>query len=274
MGPSSLAKQRALRLPQSSDIIASSFTSPLDALYLGAVFDPIFVASYAGTRQVHRISLRGAMLRAFRAPRERPPPGTPLLDLGALMKAHPSRIVAVFPETTTTNGRGVLRLSPSLLTAPPGARIFPFSLRYTPADVTTPVPGYYATFLWNLLSEPTHCIRVRIAECVLVPSKRQQQSPPPPPLPQQQQQQQQQQKLERPLYINGHAGAFPHVDRRDYMGGYEKSSRPRSGDESAEERQMMDKVAESLARLGRVKRVDLGPTEKLAFIDSWNRNSR
>ncbi|KAI9872053.1 MAG: hypothetical protein M1830_002118, partial [Pleopsidium flavum] len=162
----SLARHHKARLPQPSSIIVSSLTSPIDALYLAAIFDPIFTASFPSTRQVQRISLFQALLRAFSYPQQNPSPNTPLTDLRQLLKEHPNRAIAVFPECTTTNGRGILQFSPSLLTTPPTTKIFPISLRYTPGDITTAVPGVYLSFLWNLLSKPTHCIRVRIAESV------------------------------------------------------------------------------------------------------------
>ena len=45
---SSLGKGGATRLPGPGTIIASSFQSPLDVLYLAAIFDPVFTASYSG----------------------------------------------------------------------------------------------------------------------------------------------------------------------------------------------------------------------------------
>lgn len=256
----SLAKQHALRLPQPSNIIASSFTSPIDALYLAAIFDPIFTASYPGTRQVQYISLSSAILNAFRVPRDRPQSNTQLMDLRTLVDINPDRIVVVFPETTTTNGRGILALSPSLLSAPASAKIFPVSLRYTPADVTTPIPHSYWTLLWNLLSEPTHCIRVRIAEPVHNLPK-------------------------RPVTL-AHSGRSYASNLLETLPGEDlatssstetstSTDEARPGTEQTEEeRKILDKVAEALARLGRVKRVALGPTDKIAFFQSWNRRHR
>jgi hypothetical protein len=40
------------------------------------------------------------------------------------------------------------------------------------------------------------------------------------------------------------------------------------------ERKVLDMVADSLARLGRVKRVGLGVREKARFVDVWRRGSR
>lgn len=255
---SSLARHHALRLPQPSDIIASSFTSPVDALYLAAIFDPIFTASYPDTRQVHRISLLGAILRAFRTPRERPSAGVKTTDLHGLIAAHPTRVVVVFPETTTTNGRGILAFSPSLLGAPAGTKIFPVSLRYTPGDITTPVPGSYWTFLWNLLSEPTHCIRVRIAECVHnVPRQ-----------------------TSRPKNVDkSYTSNFLDTLQAEEAAPSSSSDTLASLDElrsdgeyHADERRVMEKVAEALARLGRVSRVALSTRDKVAFVASWKRH--
>ncbi|KAI9792204.1 MAG: hypothetical protein M1816_002744 [Peltula sp. TS41687] len=253
----SLAKHHALRLPQPSDIIASSFTSPIDAIYLAAIFDPIFTVSYPNIRQVCRISLLRAILYAFRAPQERPPAGAKLVELRTLIRENPNRVVVVFPETTTTNGRGILPFSPSLLGAPIGAKIFPVSLRYTPGDITTPVPGSYLTFLWNLLSEPTHCIRVRIAECVLNNPKQ----PGRPKNPD---------KSYTSNFLDTlQADEVLMASSTDTLVG---SDEVRSnGQPNAEERKILDKVAEALARLGRVSRVSLGIKEKIGFVRSWKR---
>ena len=250
IGPSSLAKHHKARLPQPGSIIACSYTSPLDSVYLAAIFDPIFTASYPSTRRVHRISLLNAILRAFQYPRLEPPKNAKLTDLDTLIKQYPSQAVVVFPECTTTNGRGVLPFSPSLLTAPPEAKIFPTSLRYTAADITTPVPGTYISFIWNLLSKPTHCIRVRIAESIHNTSR----SPA--------------------------TGSSTSYKERDML--YEdrtSSSDTLLGSEDTEsinaaEKRVLDKVSEALARLGRVKRVGLGVKDKDEFLTAWSKQRR
>lgn len=156
------------RVPYPGSVIAASYTSPVDILYLAAVFDPVFTISYPGSRKVRRVGLLGALAHTFSAPPKTLPTGAGLTDLSALLAAHPDRVVAVFPEGGTTNGRGVLPLTPSLAAVPADRRIFPVSMRYTPPDITTPVPGVGGVvgFLWKLLGRPTHCIRVRIAEGV------------------------------------------------------------------------------------------------------------
>uniref|UniRef100_L2FLH9 Vacuolar protein sorting protein vps66 n=1 Tax=Colletotrichum fructicola (strain Nara gc5) TaxID=1213859 RepID=L2FLH9_COLFN len=162
-----LAEQPPQRFPHPGSVIAANFTSPIDAIYLAAIFDPIFTVSYPNTRSVERISLLRAVLYALSPVRFGPRQGAKLTDLAALLERYPDRVVAVFPEATTTNGKGVLPFTPSLLAAKPDVHIFPVSIRYTPADVTTPVPGRWFKFLWDLLSRPTTCIRVRVAESIL-----------------------------------------------------------------------------------------------------------
>ena len=230
----SLARQHTARLPQPGSVIASSHTSPIDSLYLAAIFDPVFTASYPNTRLVHRISLSQAILRALWYPQDEPPSQAKLLDLQSLLRQNPNRVVVVFPECTTTNGKGILPFSSSLLTVPPGTKIFPLSLRYTPADITTPVPNSYLGFLWNLLSKPTHCIRVRIAESVRNTTQ-----------------------------------SDDTASSTDTLLGSEEGDASRLA-----ERKLLDKIADALARLGRVKRVGLGVKDKIDFIKAWSKSHR
>jgi len=249
----SLAKKHEGRVPEPSNVIASSFTSPIDSLYLAAIFDPIFTVSYPHTRQVEYISLFGAMLRAFSKPKEYPSKGAKMTDLKTLLANHPQRAIVVFPESTTTNGKGILPFSPSLLTTPAGTKIFPISLRYSPADITTPVPGQYWTFFWNLLSHPTHCIRVRIAEVIYNTSKPTDE------------------KKDRYLtnVLDTMAEDSAMTSSTDTL-----ASVGEQVELSAEEKRILDKVGEALARLGRVKRVGLTVRDKTAFIDAWSSRKR
>ena len=254
----SLARKHQGRVPQPSNIIASSFTSPIDSLYLAAIFDPIFTVSYPHTRQVEYISLFGAILRALSKPREYPPNGAKMTDLRALLAQHPNRVLVVFPECTTTNGRGILPFSPSLLTSPPGTKIFPISLRYTPPDITTPVPGQYWAFVWNLLSQPTHCIRVRIAEVVYNTSKPTLESSA--------------EKKEK--YLTNILDALVDDSAMTSSTDTLTSLSDQPGDVNADEKRVLDKVGEALARLGRVKRVGLTVRDKAAFVDLWSKRRR
>jgi len=224
------------RVPYPGSVIAASYTSPLDVLYLAAVFDPIFTISYPGSRKVRRVGLLAALAHTFSAPPRGPPLGPGLTDLAALLASNPQRVVAVFPEGSTTNGRGVLPLTPSLAAVPADKRIFPVSMRYTPPDITTPVPGFGGVvgFLWKLLSRPTHCIRVRIAEGV---------------------------------YNTAAAGAVNGGSLHEVEG-------ETDGEVTGEEQKVLDKVAEALARLGRSKRVGLTLRDKSAFVEAWRRKGR
>ncbi|OKL60687.1 hypothetical protein UA08_03965 [Talaromyces atroroseus] len=247
-----LASQRS-RLPVANCIIASSFTSPIDPVYLAAIFDPVFTASYPNTRKVERLSLLQAILRSFAYPYVTPPPNARLVDLSDLIQKYRSRPVVVFAECTTTNGRGILPLSKSLVSVPPRTKIYPVSLRYTEADVTTPVPGSYLTFLWNLLSKPTHFIRVRVAEYVttksLSPSSR--------------------------SHSNTSTDFFDEdEDQEPASFLVENVDKNKTSDLTRHEIDVLDYVGESLARLGRVKRVGLGVKEKQDFVNMWARQQR
>lgn len=229
----SLASSPRERVPYPGSVIAASFTSPLDVLYLAAVFDPVFTISYFNSRKVRRVGLLGALRYAFTGPTITPP-AKGLTDLAQLVKEYPDRIIAVFPEGSTTNGRGVLPLTPSLTTVPAEKRVFAVSLRYTPPDITTPVPGFGGVvgFLWKLLSRPWHQIRVRIAEGVYNSAR-------------------------MANGVNGH---------HEVEAG--------EGEVSVEEQMVLDKVAENLARLGRAKRVGLTLHDKANFARAWQRRGR
>lgn len=252
----SLAKNSA-RIPQAGSVIASSCASPIDPLYLAAIFDPIFAATYPNTRLVEPISLFSAVCRAFSHPRLTPPERAKLVDIETLLKRYPDRILVIFPECTTSNGRGILPMSPSLLTTPPRTKVFAVSLRYTSADVTTPIPHCYLSFLWNLCSKPSHCIRIRIAEAMYNTSKR----------------------TTEPAvaktstyttnYLDTLASDSVASDADTLVG-----SEDLEGPINKEERAFLDKIAEALARLGRIKRVGLGVKDKIEFIAMWTKSRK
>lgn len=258
----------ASKVPGPSNIIASSFTSPIDSLYLAAIFDPIFTISYPHTRQVQYVSLLGSILRAFSKPQEYPPPDAKLIDLGTLVAEHPKRVIVVFAECTTTNGRGILPFSPSLLTASPKTKIFPVNLRYFAPDITTPLPGAYWSFLWNLLSQPTHCIRVRIAEVVYNTTSSNKNVTG---------------GLKESMMLTSEQKKDRYLTNfLDTLGEDEgvSSSTDTLASLSSDreitegEKRVLDKVGEALARLGRVKRVGLTVKDKAAFVEAWSKRKR
>lgn len=167
-----------------------------------------------------------------------------MVDLDSLLATNPKRYIVVFPECTTSNGRGILPLSPSLLSVNSRTKVYPVSLRYTSPDITTPIPHTYFTFLWNLCSKPTHCIRTRIAEYVFTPPR-----------------------------ANTARSTATEVNLADSSSDAETLV---GGDDdnaiTTDERAFLDKIAEALARLGRVKRVGLGVKEKQNFIAMWTKS--
>ncbi|KND87432.1 putative lysophosphatidic acid:oleoyl-CoA acyltransferase [Tolypocladium ophioglossoides CBS 100239] len=230
-----LSEQPRERFPHPGSVIAANFTSPIDAVYLAAIFDPIFTVSYPGTRKVQRVGLLAAVMMALGAVQTAPPPNAKLVAVKDLLEEHPDRVIAVFPECGTTNGKAILPFSPALVQCPPNVHMFPVSIRYTPSDVTTPVPGLWFKFLWNLLSRPTTCIRVRVAEGQMKTAA---------------------------ATTNG---AMVTNGARDL-----KQRKVTDADVSSDEQRVLDRIGEALARLGRVKRVGLTMKEKEAFVAALN----
>lgn len=266
----SLAQTPRGRLPGPGTVIASSHTSPLDILYLAAIFDPIFTQSQPGSRLVRPVCLEAALAGCFDI--QLPPPFSAnqnSIELSQFIKQNPNRVVVVFPESTTSNGRGILKLSPSLLSASKLTKIFPVSLRYTPPDIVTPIPGWLEAirFIWRLNSSPTHCIRVRIGAPLTIASP--------------------------PAATTSTSSSSPGSAAKTRTGrsstgrdGFEtnffdtldsSSAQKVAGDSESDdqdgldpnERNVLDAVADALARLGRVKRVGLGVDEKSKFVDAW-----
>jgi 1-acyl-sn-glycerol-3-phosphate acyltransferase len=251
-------------LPRAGTIIASSFTSPLDPLYLAGIFQPIFTRSYPYTRKVERITLFRAILLAWAPPALLPPLEAKLYTLHELTSQYPSKIICVFPETTTTNGRGILPLSPSLLSASGTTKIYAVNLRYTPQDITTPIPGGYISWIWKLLHKPSHQMRVRIATKIYNSASQDEPS-------------KTQQKavgsgydtniFDQPAFKeNGRDDGWGTM-KVDVDGGSDDAVRP-------EEQAVLDRVGEDLAWLGRVKRVGLGVEDKIEFLKVWGKRRR
>lgn len=260
----SLAQTPPGRLPSAGQVIASSYTSPLDILYLAAIFDPIFTQSHAGSRLVRPVSLESALASCFDV--QPPPPFDDrkgCLPLADLIAQNKERVIVVFPESTTSNGRGILKLSHSLLSATPQTRIFPVSLRYTPADVVTPIPGWLEAvrFIWRLNSQQTHCIRVRIGAPTSVVSAPPSENTSAPA------------SATKPRHGRSSSGMDSNFF--DTLDSATNSTPGQSGsgqDENLgeQEKRVLDAVADALARLGRVKRVGLGVEEKKRFVEVWS----
>ena len=127
------------------------------------------------------------------------------------------------------------------------------SLRYSAPDITTPISASFGTFLWNLCSKPTHCIRVRIAEATYNTSADASESGP---------------SAKKSSYKTNFFDSLSE-DTASSVGTLTAGDAEKPERLSKEEKAFLDKVAEALARLGRVKRVGLGVKEKQDFMRSW-----
>lgn len=261
-------------MPYPGTIIASSCTSPLDILYLAAIFDPIFTIGQSGSRLVQTVSLEAALASWFDIHIPESLNFSLIGDpapLSEIVSQNRNRIVVVFPEGTTSNGRGILKFAPSLLSAAEDTKIFPISLRYTPPDIVTPIPGWMEAikFIWRLNSSPTHCIRVRIGAPVSLNTAPQAVDSP-----------DTRSKAKSGGRTstgaqNGYDTNF--FDSKETSPGQKvlgDSDGESKEDMSEDEKRVLDAVADTLARLGRVKRVGLGADEKKGFVEAWNRRGK
>ncbi|KAH8652949.1 hypothetical protein BGZ61DRAFT_468322 [Ilyonectria robusta] len=157
--PGSLAQQPLWRLPRPGSIMVVSATSPIDAIFLAAVFDPIFTVLHSRPRPVRELFLLQAI---FRIGTNETSPSSHA-NLKTVLERHPDRIIAVLTEHSATNGTCTL---PSTLNLSDTVRIFRISIQYLPADVSTPGSGTDPALLWTMLSRPVHRIRLRIADGV------------------------------------------------------------------------------------------------------------
>ncbi|KAK0254382.1 Lysophosphatidic acid:oleoyl-CoA acyltransferase 1 [Friedmanniomyces endolithicus] len=298
----SLSQTPRGRLPYPGTIIASSYTSPLDVLYLAAIFDPIFTQSYRNSRLVRPITQETALANCFSitnplelvgAGAATSAAGQKTLPLSDLVRQNPTRIIVLFPESTTSNGRGILKLSPSLLSAAQDTRVFPVSLRYTPADVVTPIPGWLEAlrFIWRLNSGQTHCIRVRIGKATTMTrglssssssSTTMNDGSSPASMSPSSQTRSSRTSADRASAGRGSfesnffdtLQASPAQKVAGGSGGDESDDEAEGGAVTEAERRVLDALAEDLARLGRVKRVDLGVEEKARFVEAWRRGGK
>ncbi|KAF3217939.1 hypothetical protein TWF192_001103 [Orbilia oligospora] len=259
-GPSTLSRYPD-KLPSPGSIIASTFSSPLDALYLAATFDPIFLFPSFDTPYVFQLTLFQTLLYTFAPPTSKPYSSKPT-TLAEVISKNPHRIIVIFPEGTTSNGRALLRFAPALDSFAtqykqsgenghgngtiPKNKIFPISLRYLPSNTTTPLPGSYGVFLWRLLGQPSHTIKVRIGEAVKIRDL----------------------EMSDTLVATSSSETITEKTVARSSSGDDANGRvPRVG--ALEER-----VGEILVRVGRIRRVGLGVKEKIGFWNAWKAQGR
>ncbi|RVD85738.1 uncharacterized protein DFL_004047 [Arthrobotrys flagrans] len=259
-GPSTLSRHPD-KLPSSGSIIASTFSSPLDALYLAATFDPIFLLPSFDTPYVFQLTLFQTLLYTFAPPTSKPYSSKPT-TLAEVVSQNPHRIIVIFPEGTTSNGRALLRFAPAFDSFAtqykqsgenghgngtiPKNKIFPISLRYLPSNTTTPLPGSYGVFLWRLLGQPSHTIKVRIGEAVKIRDL----------------------EMSDTLVATSSSETITEKTVARSSSGDDANGRvPRVG--ALEER-----VGEILVKVGRIRRVGLGVKEKIGFWNAWKAQGR
>ncbi|KAG5437268.1 hypothetical protein PCANB_001061 [Pneumocystis canis] len=147
--------------PSHKDIIITSCCSPLDILYLTFSYNPIFTISFPNTSLVQHVSGIKALFYMFSAPKK--PSYKDCMTLNDLSKLYPNRIISVFPEGTTSNGRGLLLFTQSLQSSAPQTRIFPLSIKYD-LYLTTPHPNCLFTFLFRLTFKLTHKFYTKLCQ--------------------------------------------------------------------------------------------------------------
>ncbi|KAK9453041.1 hypothetical protein V1511DRAFT_506359 [Dipodascopsis uninucleata] len=159
------------KMPRAGDIFISNFVSPLDALVYASLYDAVFVIpSMNGTMEVY--GLWGTFIAAMRLPQTSTNSRVPA-NFGKIcaQAKQDNKIIVIFIESTTTNGRGIL--PPAIKSFSESAdvlskcsnRIFPTYLRYLPADITTPLPPQSLVhYIVSVISRwRGWSIRVRIA---------------------------------------------------------------------------------------------------------------
>ncbi|KAK5128031.1 hypothetical protein LTR85_005148 [Meristemomyces frigidus] len=276
----SLGQTPSGKLPYPGSIIASSWTSPLDVLYLAAIWDPIFTQSLRGNRLVREISQESALAACFNLTNPLAIVAEkPLVSLETLVNQNPSRVIVVFPEGTTSNGRGILKFTPSLTSAGSSTKVYPVSLRYTPADVVTPIPGWLEAlrFIWRLNSAGTHCIRVRIGAATTMapaPTNGGAALDSPSPATTSARTSTSDRSTKRNSFESNFFDTLQASPAPKVTGDGSEDSEGDDATMTAQERRRLDAVAEDLARLGRVKRVNLGVAEKARFVEAWAKRAK
>ncbi|EPY51770.1 acyltransferase [Schizosaccharomyces cryophilus OY26] len=149
---------------QPGDIVAVNHTSPVDVLIVSSLFDCIFVKTNCQSN-VFPVSSTSSFFSCFsRLSFMLSPSKKDLRPLSEICKdaSKTGKVVVVFPEGTTTNGRGLCQLTKCLESAGSTDRIFCLYLRYLPAAITLSVPSML-TFISSILLTISFETRARMS---------------------------------------------------------------------------------------------------------------
>ncbi|KAK7203081.1 hypothetical protein BZA70DRAFT_81197 [Myxozyma melibiosi] len=131
------------KTPNAGDVVVSNFVSPLDAMVYSTEFDCCFVIpTPTGAYQTY--NTLQAFIAATRLPNITKLSGSSSVLSDIVSKAKSKdKVVVLFAEGTTTNGRGFLYSSAmkiKLDSTSTENTLIPSHIKYTPPDVSTPVP--------------------------------------------------------------------------------------------------------------------------------------
>ncbi|WBW74281.1 1-acylglycerol-3-phosphate O-acyltransferase Vps66 [Schizosaccharomyces osmophilus] len=150
---------------QAGDIVAVNHTSPVDILSVSSLFDCVFVQANCKSSNVLPVSSITAFFSCFsRLNLMLSPPKRDLRPLSEICKdaTKNGKVVILFPEGSTTNGRGLCKLTKCLESAGSTDRIFCLYIRYLPAAITLSIPSVL-TFISSILLTTSFETRARMS---------------------------------------------------------------------------------------------------------------
>lgn len=141
--------RRNTKTPRTGDVVVSNYSSPLDSLVYASMYDCIFVLPTGDDNKFRQVSSLSVFMNALSLPSDNCAATDSFDKIVAKAKMN-GAIVVVFPEGTTSNGRGLLPMAeiPVSLTQ---ANVFPSAVKYTHPSVITAIPVNVLVYLWKLL---------------------------------------------------------------------------------------------------------------------------
>ncbi|KAJ3067259.1 hypothetical protein HDU98_009540 [Podochytrium sp. JEL0797] len=101
--------KRDSEVPRLGHVIVANHSSYIDLIYLYTFYCPVFTEICGATNRVRKVSFLTALLRTGEYPTLENPECT--MTIAEICALDPGTPVVVFPEGTTTNGRGLLRFA-------------------------------------------------------------------------------------------------------------------------------------------------------------------